>query len=107
MKKIELDEEIDMFLMDWDYKQMKEFIELMVPILELYDVAEGEDWIYDAVGEDNERNVRLIQTVYLISKFAEAFSSRLCTIKMKYHRMWYRMEKYIKQKGLANGQADT
>ena len=92
-KKKTLEYEINQFLENWDADQMTSFLRDIIPLFELYDVEQEEDWVKDAVGESNERNVRLIRTVYLISRIAEFHAGRLCTIKMQYRDIWKRMEK--------------
>ena len=59
---------------------MCKFIEDVFPLLELYDEDEDDDWVKKEVGEENTRNVRIIRTVYLISKFAERHAGK-STIK--------------------------
>lgn len=98
MKTIE--EEIDQFLQEWDCDQQMDFLRDIIPLFELYDVEDEDDWVRDAVGAENERNVRLIRTVYLVSKIAEMHSRKLCWINVKFKNLWKRMEK---QKGVING----
>lgn len=93
--KHNIEEEINSFLEFWDCKQMVDFLQKLSPLLELYDVYDEDDWIMLKVGEENTDNVRLIQTVYLISKLAESYSSVFCKIKITYPKLWKRMEKHI------------
>lgn len=73
---------------------MTSFLREIIPLFELYDVEDETDWVKDEVGEENERNVRLIRTVYLMSRIAEFHTDRLCTLKIKFRDLWRRMEKY-------------
>lgn len=92
MKKT-LEQQINEFLEIWDADQMCAFLRDITPLFDLYDVEENDDWVKDAVGEDNERTVRLIRTVYLVSRIAEFHSSFLCNIKMNFRDIYKRMEK--------------
>ena len=90
-----LEEEINEFLEVWDCKQLTTFLRDIIPLFELYDVEDEADWVKDAVGESNERNVRLIRTVYLVSIIAENHAGILCSIKMKFKNIFKRMQKDI------------
>lgn len=88
-----LEQEINEFLDDWDCNQLTSFLRDIIPLFELYDVEDDDDWVKDAVGEENERNVRLIRTVYLISKIAENHAGKLSTVKVKFKSLFERMER--------------
>lgn len=45
------------------------------------------------MGEEDKTNVRLIRTVYLMSKIAESHAGTLVTIKVRFKDLWKRMEK--------------
>lgn len=92
MKK-SVEQLINNFLMDWSVDEMTAFIRDLIPIFELYDVDLDDDWVEKEVGKENERNVRLIRTVYLISKFSENHAGRLCSIKANFPGLWKKMEK--------------
>lgn len=93
MSKKDLNVLINEFLDSWDCKQHMRFLEDMIPILELYDVDEEVDWVRDAVGSENERNVRLIRTVYLVSRIAEFHAGKLASIRSHFRDLYKRMEK--------------
>jgi len=94
-KKKTIEQEINEFLESWDCKQQIAFLRDIIPLFELYDVEDEDDWVKDAVGESNERNVRLIRTVYLVSIIAENHAGILCSIKMKFKNIFKRMQKDI------------
>lgn len=72
---------------------MDAFFRDIVPLIELYQYDENGDWVAEAVGEENERNVRLIRTVYLISRIADFHSATLCRMKIQFKDLWRKMEK--------------
>lgn len=92
-KKKTLEQEINDFLDAWDCKQQIAFLRDIIPLFELYDVEDEDDWVKDAVGKENERNVRLVRTVYLVSKIAEFHAGKLCSIKIGFKDLYKRMEK--------------
>ncbi len=92
MNKKTTRELINLFLEDWDCEAMQSFFRDAIPLIELYDVEESDDWLKDKVGEDDERNVRLIRTVYLVSRIAEFHAPRLCSLKIKYKDLWKKLE---------------
>lgn len=99
IKKKTLEQEINSFLERWDCGQMIAFLRDIIPLFELYDVDDEDDWVKDAVGESNERNVRLIRTVYLVSRIAEFHAGKLCSMKIDFKDLYKRMEK----EGFQNG----
>lgn len=93
-KKKTLEEEINEFLEYWDCDQMCAFLRDIEPLFELYNVTEEDDWVADAVGKEDERNVRLIRTVYLISRIAEFHTGKLSLVKVNFKDIYRRLEKH-------------
>lgn len=94
MKNKTLEQEINEFLQVWDCDQMCSFLDDITPLFELYDVEENHDWLKDKVGEIDERNVRLIRTVYLVSRIAEIHSGKMALIRGKFKDIYKRLEKH-------------
>ena len=92
LTKKTLEEEINSFLEIWNVDQITSFFEDVFPLLELYNVDENDDWVKDIVGEDDLQNVRLIRTVYLISRIAENHSGKLAKTKANFKNIWKRLE---------------
>lgn len=94
-----LEEEINLFLYDWGYEQIVAFLQDVIPLFELYNVNEDDDWVQDELGRDENytTTVRIIRTVYLMSKIATNHSGRLCSLNAKYRDLWKKMEKEKKQ----------
>jgi hypothetical protein len=90
----DLDQEINAFLEMWDLNQLCAFMQDILPLIELYNVDEEDDWVRDAVGEEDTRNVRLLRTVYLISKIADAHASILFNLKIRFKDIHKRMEEH-------------
>ena len=72
---------------------MSAFLRDIIPLFELYDVEQEDDWVADAVGDEDTRNVRLIRTVYLISRIAEFHAGKLSSMKIRFREIYLRMEK--------------
>lgn len=94
MKK-DIVQEIESFLHQWDQKTHVEFLKSIIPLVDLYDVEKEDDWVKDAVGEENEQNVRLIRTVYLISKFADFHSSKIALMNVRFKKLWKKLEEHV------------
>jgi len=94
-KKQSLQEEINYFLETWRCKEHMAFLRDTIPIFQLYDVDDEDDWVEKAVGgdQDNVDNVRLVRTVYLISKLAEFHAGTLCMLNVRFKNLWKKMEK--------------
>jgi hypothetical protein len=87
-----LEQEINEFLDKWDRDQMCNFLRDIIPLFDLYDVENDSDWVKDIVGEDDFNNVRLIRTVYLVSRIAEFHGGVLSTLKINFKDLYKRME---------------
>lgn len=88
-----LEDQINEFLEQWDSDQMCAFLRDIIPLFDLYNVEEEKDWVVDEVGKEDERNVRLIRTVYLVSRIAEFHAGKLSFIKMNFKDIYRKMEK--------------
>lgn len=93
-----IEDKVSRFLEIWDLPQMLAFLADAIPIFELYDCSEDDDWVRRAVGEESEHNVRLMRTAYLVSKFAENHASKIAEIKICLKELWRDMEKEVEEK---------
>jgi hypothetical protein len=87
-----LEQEINEFLEKWDRDQMCDFLRDIIPLFDLYNIENDSDWVKDAVGEDDLQNVRLIRTVYLVSRIAEFHAGVLSTLKINFKDLYKRLE---------------
>lgn len=94
-KKRTLEEEINKFLEIWGCREIISFLRDIIPLFELYDVEDEDDWVEKKVGggEENVRTVRLVRTVYLMSRIAEFHAGKLCFINIHFKNLWKKMEK--------------
>lgn len=94
-KKKTLEQEINEFLDTWGMKETTDFLRSIIPLFELYDVEDDERWMKD-MEDENERNIILIRTIYLVSKIAEFHAGKLCSIKINFKNLYQRIEKESK-----------
>lgn len=81
----------------FDSKNLIDLLTDIFPLSHLYDIADDEsDWVIEEVGEENEPNVRLIRTLYLISKIADNHAGKLSLFKCKFPGLFKRLEKESK-----------
>ena len=92
MRKKTIEQEINEFFELWGEKELVDFFKDIFPLLELYNVDENDDWVKDAVGEEDTRNVRLIRTVYLLSKIADNHAGKLARTSAYFKNIWKRLE---------------
>lgn len=94
-KKLTIAEEINAFLEMWDCKQIISFLRDMIPLFDVYNIDDESDWIEDITNGDEEeaRVLRLIRTVYLISKLCDHHAGRMCQMNIKFKDLYKRMEK--------------
>lgn len=93
MAKKDIQQEINEFLEVLDVKSLISFLECTIPLTELYDVEENDDWVENYVGKDEVSTIRMIRTVYLISKLADLHAGKLATIKARFRNLWQTLEK--------------
>ena len=91
--KITIEEEINRALEYWDVNHMTSLLEDLVEIYHLYNVDQSNDWVIDQVGEENHVTIRLIRTVYLISRLSENHAGAIAGFKVKFPKLWKRIEK--------------
>lgn len=93
-KKKSVQEEINEFLQVWDFDQMADFLRNVIPLIELYDVEPNNDWVKDAVqgDEENIETIRIIRTVYLVSKIAKDHAAKLAFINIHFKDLRKKME---------------
>jgi hypothetical protein len=89
----DFEEEMGKVLGIYRCDQLISLFEDFFEIVKLYNVDETDDWVKDVVAEDDVRNVRLIRTVYLLSKLAHNHSDMLKRVKRVAPGLWQRMEK--------------
>lgn len=87
-----LDQIISEAIEVWDADVHCQFLKDIIPLIELYEVEEDDDWLDKIVAEEDVTNVRLIQTVYLISKISETHAGILASFKAKFPKLYLKME---------------
>lgn len=91
-------DEIERFFETWDGPAIIAFLRDLQPVFELYDVeSEEEDWVRLAVADGEQHQIRLIRTVYLMSKIADFHAGKLAMIKMLHKDLWRKMEREAKK----------
>lgn len=90
--KKSLEEEINDFLILWDIKNLSAFMHDLLPLVELFNVSEEQDWVKDAVGKEDTEAVRVARTVYLLSKLAELHGPKISSTNTNFRGLWKRME---------------
>jgi HJR/Mrr/RecB family endonuclease len=92
MTKKTVEQEINEFVELWDAKTLVSFLECTMHLTELYSVEKDFDWVEKEVGKHQTSTIRLIRTVYLISKLADVHAGKLATIKARFKNLWQRLE---------------
>lgn len=93
MTKPTIQQEISEFLKSWDCTKQVAFLRDIMPIFELYDVDQHADWLSNTIAEEDITAVRLVRTVYLISRIAEFHAGDLCLIKANFRNLYKKLEK--------------
>ena len=93
-KQKPLVDQIEKFLDIWDRDAMVSFLREITELVELYDVDEDNDWVKDYAGEDDKNNVRLIRTVYLMSRIAEFHAGKLASVRAHCKNIYKKLDKF-------------
>lgn len=99
MRKLKLEQELIEFTKLWNCEELVAFLRDIIPLFELYDIEDEKDWVEEAVGEEDSRNVRMIRMIYLVSKIADFHAGRLCRLNSEHKRLWKRMEDHVASLG--------
>ena len=94
MVKKTIEDQISGFFMMLGSDGLIQLLRDIIPLFELYDLEDENDWVAEEVGEENQRNVRLIRTVYLISRLADIHAGKLCRLNIKFKDLWKKMRKH-------------
>jgi hypothetical protein len=95
-------QETEEFIEHFGIQGVQALIKEVYEFYELYDVDEIDDWVAHYVKGDaeNVRNVRMIRSVYLVSRMAEFLSGKLVLVKTKFPNFYKRLEKYVKENNI-------
>lgn len=88
-----MEKNISKFYDIWEAKDLCQFLRHTVSLLELYDIDDEDDWVAKEVGQDNETNVRILRTMYIVVRFAEIFSGKIARTKAEFKGLYQKMEK--------------
>jgi hypothetical protein len=89
-----IEEQINEFLLYLNKDKLQNFILDVLPLFELYDIEENADWVAEIVGDDADK-IRLIRTVYLMSKIAALHGPTLKNLDKRFRNLYLDMEKVI------------
>lgn len=99
-KKKTIHEEVNEILDIVNVDCINLFFKELYYLFELFDVDEKDDWVEKLVGKDNVREVRLIRACYIVSRMAEHFSSKFCSVKAHHPNFWKRLQQYVEDEKL-------
>lgn len=92
-----MEDEINEFLQIWSVDDFMKFIEEIADVFSVYYMQDNEFDTFKGKAEEEIANLRVIKTVYLISRIAELYAGKLCITKMKLPRLYERMEQITKE----------
>lgn len=76
-------------------KMLGKFLKDAASLFELYHYEDDNDWVHAEVGGDQENvdNIRIVRTVYLMSKIAAFHAGKLCSLSCTFPDLWKKIEK--------------
>lgn len=90
MKKKPIEELLEDAIKVWGIDEMMSFLQDIFEIYKLYDVDPDDDWM-QSLGEDYQ-TIRLIRSIYLISKLSENHAGKLCAFSVKFPKLHKKLE---------------
>lgn len=101
-KRKTVEEQINDAMFDWAGKPLIDFLRDTIALFKLWDIEDEDDWLKCEVGgdDDNVRTIRLVRTVYLLSKIAENHCGKFVSLKTKYPKLHALMEAKVAQMDL-------
>lgn len=91
-----VEEEINAFLNVYGPETFKLFLKDVEPLYDLYNSVDDEEWIEECEGVAEINDIRLIRSVYLMSKVADLHALDLAKMKSNFRGLWIRMTKEAK-----------
>lgn len=91
-QNLEIEKKLQEFFQIMPHEKLIGFAELAAELLEVFQAYEDCDWDEIMANEDT-RNVKIIRTVYIMSRLAEDYSGTLALVRVKYKDFWRKLEK--------------
>lgn len=100
MKK-SIEETVVDFMTEWNRESMSSFLRDIIPLVDMYDVDVKDNQLEVTLKHDKNKeddmNICLLRTVYLIATIAEFHTGKLANIKMKFPNLRSTFEKIAHQ----------
>jgi hypothetical protein len=91
-EKKTIEQQINEFVQLWAAEDLMKLFEEFEPLHYLYDVTEEDDWVERAVGKEDRLNVRVVRTVYLLSRLSEIFAGKFMMTNANFPKLWRKLE---------------
>lgn len=89
-----LEQELNDFMDVWHKEKVASLLKDIIPFFELFHVEkESEEDFEEYKDEPYEAQVRILRTVYLLSRLAHTHAGDLCMMNVNFKNLWARMEK--------------
>lgn len=92
-KKFDVEKEIIDFFNLWDFKKLSNFVRDLIPLIDLYDTRIEEDAVKEFISDQDQQNVILLRTAYLLSIIADNHTSILSSTKIRHGGLYKRLKK--------------
>ena len=93
MSKKPLDRVLQDFLELWPVEILVDLLEDLFPLFDLYEPDGEGNWCLTQLEESDKKDVRMVRTIYLISKLCDRHSGRIAKTKVDFKDLWLRLEK--------------
>lgn len=91
-KKKDIESELIDFWTLYPPTEMEKFIRDVIPLVDMFEKYEDEEWLNEAPTLQETLNIKLIRGAYIMSRIAELHAGRMCRIKNAHGDFWKRLE---------------
>lgn len=91
-QNLQIEKKLQEFFEIMPHEKLTRFAEMSAQLLEIFQAYEDCDWDEIMANEDT-RNVKIIRTVYIMSRIAEEYSGVLSIVRVKYKDFWRLLDK--------------
>ena len=91
-----IEEHINLAINTWGFKDLSSFMDDIIPLVQLFDFDKNNDWLLKDLIPEDRNNVRLIRSMYIISKIAENHAGNLVKFKATLPKLYLKLEEAVK-----------
>lgn len=88
----ELETKVARFFEKWSFDDLNDCARYFLEFLEIFQLDEEFDWDKEVLQDENNRNIKIIRCMYVMTKFADMYGSKLLATKLEFKSLWKKLE---------------